>query len=306
MKEFKNIRFHEESHTYEIKVGRKWKTVNGITTVLREQLFPHKFDNIPVEVLNAAAERGTAIHQDINLWFTDKFEVCTQEAQEALRLLDENSITILESEKLVTDCDNYASAIDLIGNVTIEGVRHKAIIDIKTSSVLDVDYTSWQTSIYRYFLICMGVIDEETDIKLYAIHLPKEGKSKLVELKMIPSKECAALLNCAVNGKQYTLPEELQPNSLTLAPQVIDEVANTLKALEELKKREKEMKEELLAKMMDSGVKSFKCDRFILSVKGETTRSAIDSKLLESKYPDIYQECLKTSKVSSSLTIKLY
>ena len=302
----KEIKFDEASHTYEIKVGRKWKTVKGITTVLREQLFPHKFDNIPADVLNAAAERGTAIHQDINLWFTDKFEVSTHEAHEALRLLDEQGITILESEKLVTDGENYASAIDLLGVQEQEGNRLRAIIDIKTSAVLDKEFTSWQTSIYRYFLIKMGILTEDENVKLYAIHLPKEGKSKIEELKVIPAEECQKLLQAATDGKQYELPPELRPVELALTTEVIDEVANTLKALEELKNREKEMKEMLLSKMLENGVKSFKCEKFILSVKPESTRQSIDNKALQSNYPEIYAACLKSSKVSSSLTIKLY
>ena len=308
MKKFNstNIKFDEATHTYEIKVGRKWKTVKGITTVIREQLFPHKFDNIPEAVLNAAAERGTAIHQDLNLWFTDRFEVSTPEAKEALRLLDEHKIAILESEKLVTDCENYASAIDLLGQQEVEENTQRAIIDIKTSAVLDTEFTSWQTSIYRYFLIRMGILTEDENIKLYAIHLPKEGKAKLVELKKIPSRECENLLQAALDSKQYELPASLRPAELALTSEVIDDVANTLKALETLKNREKEMKEMLLNKMIESGVKSFKCEKFILSVKPETTRQSIDNKILQSNYPEIYSACLKSSKVNSSLTIKLY
>lgn len=301
------VRFYEENHTYEIKVDGKWKSAKGITEILRKQLFPHKFDNIPIDVLNAAAERGTAIHQDVNLWFTDKFEVSTPEAKEVLRILKENHITIFSSELLVTDCENYASAIDLLGLQATDDYNQKVIIDIKTSSVLDKEFTSWQTSIYRYFLIKMGVLEEDDkNVKLYAIHLPKDGKSKLVELDIIPAEECQKLLKAAIDDKQYELPKTLKPAELALAPEMIDKIANTMKALEELKNLEKEMRELLLSKMLEDGVKSFKCEKFILTVKPESTRQSIDSKLLQKNYPDIYSECLKESKVSSSLTIKLY
>ncbi len=55
------VAFNEERHTYSLN----GKELHGITNMLRRQLFPDEYANVPESTLRRAAERGTAVHQSI-------------------------------------------------------------------------------------------------------------------------------------------------------------------------------------------------------------------------------------------------
>lgn len=63
-----SVRFDEQSHTYTTSDGRQ---LTGVTSILKQALFPDKYKGIPETILSKAAERGTAIHnecEDVNLF----------------------------------------------------------------------------------------------------------------------------------------------------------------------------------------------------------------------------------------------
>ena len=297
-----NVEFHEDVHAYFLVEEGKKTNLEGITGILKRQLFPDMLEGIPAKVLKSAAERGTTIHKDINLWYAGGFNPDTEEGQKAIELIARRGHKAIASEYLVSDGKNYASAIDMILSDSDGGIT---LIDFKTSAKLDVEYVRWQLSIYAYFLRCQGSLLPDDKVKIAAIHLPKEGEARWVDLELIAAEHCSELLKCETEGKQYTLPECLKPAELVLAPQLIDEVHNVFLAIEGLKKRETELREELLHQMMSNGVKSFKCDRFSLTVKEASERTTLDSAALKKRCPDIYEKFLKKSHIKESLIIKI-
>lgn len=296
------VEFHEDVHAYFLVEDGKKTNLEGITGLLKRQLFPDMLEGIPANVLKSAAERGTTIHKDIHLWHTGGFYPDTKEGLNAIELIAKKGMRVIASEYLVSDGKNYASAIDMVTRDADGGIT---LIDFKTSRTLEVEYVRWQLSLYAYFLHCQGSLLPYDEVKIAAIHLPKERDARWVDLEPIAAKHCAELLKCETEGKQYTLPECLKPAELVLAPQLIDEVHNVFLAIEGLKKRETELREELLHQMMSNGVKSFKCDRFSLTVKEASERTSLDSTSLKKKFPDIYEKFLKKSQVKESLIIKI-
>jgi len=62
-----SVHFDEQSHTYTTTDG---VSLSGVTSIIKQVLFPDKYRGIPEGVLAKAAERGTEIHnecEDINL-----------------------------------------------------------------------------------------------------------------------------------------------------------------------------------------------------------------------------------------------
>ena len=57
--------------------------------------------------------------------------------------------------------------------------------------------------------------------------------------------------------------------------------------------------------MREHDVKKWTSDNLTLTYIGETTRKAVDSTKLKSNFPEIYNQCIKESKVSDSIKITI-
>jgi hypothetical protein len=69
-----------------------------------------------------------------------------------------------------------------------------SLIDIKTTAELDLEYLSWQLSLYDY-------PNKKRHDKLIAFWLPKRDLGKLVEIKRKTDKEIEELLKRIINEK---------------------------------------------------------------------------------------------------------
>lgn len=173
------VKFIKETHQY---------TVDGIlvpsvSTILKETIFTDKYKDVPDFVLKRAAEFGTAVHDaiehDDNLLLTEEQDRVYQEWK---RLQEEENIVPLEQEQIVHFEKEYAGTFDMIANIKGE----KCLVDIKTTYRLDLEYLSWQLSMYALAYGHEG--------KLYAVWLPKKGKGKLVKIEPTPNEQIYELL----------------------------------------------------------------------------------------------------------------
>ena len=134
------IEFYKESHQYvNPDTG---KELSGITGIIKDLVFQDKYAGVSEEVLKAAAERGTAIHE-----MCEEFAIngtvdafIPDEVQAFINHFSIRGTKFIASEYLVSDEQNIATMIDLVDE---EG----NIYDIKTTSTLDKEYLSWQLSI---------------------------------------------------------------------------------------------------------------------------------------------------------------
>lgn len=287
-----SVCFNQEAHTYTLD----GKELSGVTSLLDRQIFKNKYTGVSETVLNKAANRGSLIHKTIELVDGLGIESDLAEVQAYIDLKKQHGLNTHANEYLVSDNDHVASSIDIVFDDC-------SLADIKTTSHLDRDYVSWQLSIYAYLFELQNPGLKAN--KLYAIWLPQKryGKPALVEVERKPAELVQELIECDKRGEEFMLPDT-QSQELQVSADVIDEVANISRQMKEMKARYEELQQGLLELMKQSNVKSFKCDRLSLSYKEPSTRKSIDSKLLESKYPQIYEECLKESLVKESITIK--
>ena len=286
-----NVIFDPINHTYTTPEG---KSLSGITGMIGRQLFPNKYSAVPEGVLQKAAERGSLIHEDcrnIDEW--GSFPQ-THEGSLYKELQLKEGFIPAENEYIVSDNKHFATAVDIVDT-------EFNLYDIKTTSVLDHDYLSWQLSINAYLFEAQNGFPAG---KLYAIWL--RDTAKLIPITPKPREEVIKLLECEIRGEQYTqsLPEDVNDmlQKLSDLEFSIMEIEQTAKSYEE---RAKQLREGLKAEMEKSGVKKWETDNIVVTYVNATERKGIDTTRLKEEQPSVYEQYLKITNVNSTIKIKL-
>ena len=287
--------FDVDNHTYTLN----GKELSGITGILKQYIFPDMLKGIPESVLARAAERGTAIHNEVEMYI-DGFPMAnqSQECISFIRWSEMENKKFDYTEFIVTDSEHFASAIDLIDS---EG----NLYDIKTTYELKEEYVRWQLSVYAYLIeLQCGY----TPKHLYALHL-RNGECRCVEVERIPADIVKGLLDAVVSGSEWHNPlmEVNQSDYAMLSEykEIESQIVQLQVGLKAYQERQDELKKCLLSVMKERGIKKWETDSITLTVKDAYERKAIDSKALQEKMPEVYAQFLKTSKISESLTIKV-
>lgn len=192
--------FNEIEHSYTYLGVR----LTGVTSILSRTIFRDKYNGIPKEVLNKAAEYGHNIHEQIEIVDSMGVTSDTPAVQDYLRIRTEAKLTPIANEYLISDEDYMASSIDVLYG---EENYHEVgidICDVKTTSKLDMEYLSWQLSIYAYLFE-----KQNPHLKvrrLLAMWLPKPqyGRSALVEVLRKPKEAIDVLIKWdkSINNQQ--------------------------------------------------------------------------------------------------------
>lgn len=273
--------FDKEHHTYTLN-GRQ---LQGVTGMLRRRLFPLEYANIPQHIMDAAAARGTAIHEACEALDNGQ-EVITDyqaevDAYKAAR--DRKKLKHLASEYLVSDCV-FASAIDKVYEVDDYTVD---LGDIKTTSKLNKEYVSWQLSIYAYLF---EIYNPHIHVRhLYAIHV-RDGKCKIVKVDRIDNVRITNLLADEIFGAPVvvetpTLPA--MPDQYKAMEWEIKELELTIK---ELNSKRDELKARLLTEMDEAEVATWKGDLITFTRKADATYEEFDKKRFKTEHPELYRE----------------
>ena len=290
------VSFDAEAHRYFLNGVE----LSGITGLLHKHIFPQMYADIPQFVLDRAAERGTMIHESIELLDAGFAPAeSTPELESYKRIKAENGLSTVANEYLVTDKEHFASGIDLVLSDKEDNV---ILADIKTTSVLNKEYVRWQLSIYSYLFELQN--PDLKVSKLYALWL-RGDNSEFAEVERIDTATIKDLLLCEVDGKKFV-------NTLAnVDSQVPAEIKNAELAvytlntqIKELTEKKKQLSEGLLKLMQDNDVKSYKGEYITLSRKAASTREDIDKKKLKEEYPEVYAACVKITNISETLQIR--
>lgn len=290
------VRFDQEQHRYFLGVAE----LSGITGFLKKLVFPDKYKDIPQWILDRAASNGTLIHESIEL-LDGGFHPAemSDELKSYQRIKKENNLTTVANEYIVTDKEHFASGIDLVLTNDKEEI---ILADIKTTSVLDKEYVSWQLSIYAY-LFEMQNPSLKAD-KLFVIWL-RGDKSEYAEVERIDTEIIKDLLQCEVDDRQFVNPLAKTEADVPVAIKNAEYSVYTLVTqLKELNEKKKQLSEGLLKLMQENDVKSYKGQYITLTRKSAYTKKSIDSKKLEKKYPEVYAACIKETNYPEQLKIR--
>lgn len=295
--------FLPEEHRYFNPESGRY--LSGITSLLSRQLFPDKYDGIPQATLDAAAAKGSAIHEECADLATFGVAGTYPETAAFSRLLTREGIEPLEAEYTVSDGEHYASKIDLID-------RSLNLYDLKTTSTLDTEYVSWQLSIYAHLFELQNPSLQVGH--LAAIHL-RGKRAKLVRVECKSYEAVSRLLADDLAGRQY-IPQpdaHLSPaGSVDAQDGVLMKLTDIERAIIEIKTRlaqaeeqKKSLTEALYQEMDARGV--YKLDSPTLSITriADTTAETFDSKAFRADHPELYDQYLRETQRKGYVKITL-
>lgn len=285
------VRFDEDKHEY-------WlgdKQLSGITGIIKAMCFPDEYKDVPPEVLKKAAERGSAVHKDIEL--IDEcplLQPLTEEGKNYQKLKEKYGLVTLANEYVVSDECRIASCIDLVFEGGILG-------DIKTVSKLNTEYVSWQLSIYAWLFE-----RQNPDIKinrLVAIHL--RGKiARVIDVERKPTEVVEKLISDYFSG---LIPE--QTETISDVPAEIlsarEQLISLLQQQKEIESQVSDFKSRMLTLMEEQGVLKWEMEGLKVAYVAPTTKETFDSKSFRADNEELYNQYVKTSQVKSSIRITL-
>lgn len=292
------VTFIEESHQYFI--GKK--ELKGVTGTLIKKAFPDTYKNIPESVLKKAAERGGLIHNTFETFCSifdadiKKYPNPTEELQAFHNMLVAFDLHYVASEYLVTDGENFASAID---GVFSDNEGNIYLVDYKTTATLHYDNVSLQLSIYAKWFE-----EQNPDLKVKEIVCMwfKNGQSKFQPLPRVADYQIDDLIAAYLaDDAEYQYKVEV-PEQFSALEQEFRLITARVDAL---KIKQDELKEKIMKMMEDNKQKSIKTQFASYSYVESTTKRTLDTKLFKEKYPNAYEKLTKVSISKPSIRIKL-
>lgn len=289
--------FDPEAHAYHTPEGVK---LQGITGMLRRQLFPDEYRDVPQHILDRAAERGHAVHQLCEL--VDDLGITSEEAdaQSYIRLKADQGLRYRASEYLVSDNTRFASAID---KVYEDGENSFILADIKTTYRLNEEYVRWQLSIYAYLFELQNPGAKVSGLLALWI---RDGHASAYTLERIQADIIISLLEAEAEGRQFVNPlsraDITLPERYRQMEQSIIEIDRQARYWAEQKKA---LMDGLMQEMVRAGAYQWDGDSIKLTRKKDSIRKAFDAKKLAEDHPDIYAEYLKELPQAGSITLKI-
>lgn len=296
------VKYINEPHSY-IRLSDN-KQLQGITKMIGDTLFPNFYSDVPTSILEKARERGKHIHYDIQLFENHEIESETPEIALYKTLKKEHNITILDTEYLVSDNENFATPIDAVGYRKGFKKNQVALWDVKSTATLNREYVSWQLSVSAGMFELLNPHLEV--VELGVIWLRDKGAYN--ELPRMQAELVDELKECWLTGKEFinTLKENSEIDKLQI------DYYNHFVKIEELKAQIKEIetvanpiKDKIFDYMGNAGINKIEKADILFTRIEPTTRVSFDSKSLEKDSPEIYKKYLKQSEVKGSMRVTL-
>ena len=292
------VTFFEESHQYFLGD----KELKGVTGTLIKKAFPDTYKNIPESVLMNAAERGGLIHHTFDTFCSifdadiKQYPNPTEELLAFHSMLVSYDLHYVASEYLVTDGENFASAID---GVFADNEGNIYLVDYKTTATLHYDNVSLQLSIYAKWFE-----EQNPDLKVKEIVCMwfKNGQSKFQPLPRVSDEQIDDLINAYLaDDAEYQYKVEV-PEQFSALEQEYRLITARMDAL---KIKQDDLKEQMMKMMEANKQKSIKTNIGSYSYVAASTKKTFDTKLFKDTEPDHYEHYLKETTTKPSIRIKL-
>lgn len=288
-----DVRFDQELHKYTLNGVE----LQGITGMLSRHIFPDEYKDVPQFILDRAKDKGSFIHECCEL--VDELDVIPDcpEARAYARLRDDNLFLRHEaSEYVVSDNKHFASCIDKVYRLNEDTFM---LADIKTTYKLNIDYVSWQLSVYAYLFELQNPSAKIE--RLSAIWL-RDNNAKLVDVQRIDNEIIKDLLKCELEGrllildKKTTLPAKYSSMEA--------EIKNIIEQEKEWSKKKKTLIDGIRKEMVLSGEYNWLGNNIKITRNKETIKKDFDKEAFKNDFPELYAKYIREVPVSGSLTIK--
>lgn len=297
----KDVFFEPITHTYLLD----GKVLMGVTGLMKKHHLSADYSHIRKEVLDQAAEIGTAIHREIEAYDNGEPVVMNDLLKEYKAL----GLKHVASEYLVSDDEMVASSIDGVYEGSAENTV--ILVDYKTTSKVHTRALAWQLSIYSVLFR-----RQNPDISVegcYCLHIDKHKRKilGLIPITPVSEEEVNALFDCERRGEIYQDKEEKVSVPFLADVDLASYLANyrqvqEMKAVvKELEAKLKEIDSRILTYMTDNGINEMQAgDEGVFRVTKEYTKTTLDSTKLKKELPDVYEKYSKETRVSASLQFK--
>lgn len=293
--------FEEFSHIYLLD----GKVLMGVTSLMKKHHLSADYSNIRKEVLEQAAEIGTAIHKEIEAYDNGDSVVMTDLLKEYRKL----GLKHIASEYLVSDDEMVASSIDGVYEGSVE--NSVVLVDYKTTSKVHTRALEWQLGVYSVLFR-----RQNPDINVegcFCLHIDKHKRKILgfIPITPVTEEEVNALFDCERRGEIYQDKAVHEVAPFIAEVDLASYLANYMKvqemkaAVKELESRLKEIDSQILQHMLDNGINEMQAgDEGVFRVTKEYTKTTLDSTKLKKDLPEVYEKYSKETKVSASLSFK--
>lgn len=297
------VEYIDSTHEYFYE-GRK---LQGITGLLHKYVFPNMYANVSENVLMNAAQRGTMIHEEVELLASIGITPKAKSVKAFKAMIDSQGYEIVDSEYVMRIGEDHASAADLVMHKIGAPEDEVEIWDIKTTYSVNKEYVRWQNTMYKYGLeklnpnlkvtkiCCMWLRDDEkrgTICKLIPLGEPR------------PMNDIIELFQCEKEGRLFN--EESKTPSFVLEYE--EALIDVQERLAILKQEEQSLKEKIFKDMENNKLSSYKSSCFTYSMIGASERISLDTKNFDADDEETYEKLLKKYKkvtqVKPSLTLR--
>ena len=293
------VLFDSETHTYSLGD----KELKGITKTLVHRAFPDTYkkpENYTEEeweaVLNNAAAKGSNMHETIELY--DELGVTSNlpELQSYIRIKEENKLSVLATEYVVSDEEHYATAIDKVFLTPDDEI---IIVDFKRTSAKHYDNVALQLSICKRFFEM-----QNPDLKVAGCYLMwlRDDKSEFKKMPVWADEQLDELIKADLADESFDI--EKTYGSLPQRVADIQEYLFNLESEVKAKTEElKQIKDGLCRMMLERGIKSFETDMIKMTTVTPKPRETFDTKSFQISHPDLYHKYVKIGESKPSVRI---
>lgn len=303
------VEFEEKGHIY---------TVDGeiasisVTELLKKHGLAPNYDGVDKKLLKASAEKGKAVHKDLeNVLNEVNYEPTTEQGRQFAEWVKNNLDCGVGEQMIGFEEEGFI----LAGTADVMAISKNGafiVADHKNTSAFHREYVSWQVSLLDYMARQLGadkingkVLKWKGATEFYCFHYdPKTGEMKVYELEKVPDEEIRKLITCEKHGEIYQRPilvidSELQAK-FEQAEQLLIEKETEYKKAEATAK---ELREQLCKAFEEQGIKSWETEKLRVTYVAPVERISVDSKKLKQKYANAYIDCQKLTKVKASVRV---
>lgn len=288
-------------------IAHKYYIKSKIPTAIKDREIPSATDIInkilgnpfvkDTLYMRQARDKGTLIHKAISDYvMTGKEPDFTMiEFDNFVKLTNEHKLVWTLSEQIIynnIDDMEYAGTLDLFA------LLQEEITDIKTGSTKALKKWQIQLSLYAQALRDIFGLKVSKG-SVFWLH---DEASEYIPIKLLTKAEIKEIL-----VKYYKEDDDIEEQNVTLQclnANAIQELNETLTAIEVMEEKVKSIKAKIKEEMEARNISQIKLGKRVISYVAPVERETIDSKKLKSEYPEAWQMCKKVSKVASSIRIK--
>lgn len=247
--------------------------------------------------MRRARDKGTLIHNAFSdfIKFGKEPSFPMAEFGNFLKLSNERNLVWDLSEQIIY---NEINGMPYCGTLDLYSLLNEEISDIKTGSTKQIKKWQIQLSLYAQALRdTFGLkVSRASVLWLHGDY------GEYIPITLLTKAELVEFLNKYYN--EDTSDKEQEKTLQCLNPNAIQELNETLTAIEVMEEKVKNIKAKIKEEMEARNINQIRLGNRVISYVAPIERETVDIKKLKDNHPAIWAECRKVSKVGSSIRIK--